>query len=109
MMMSVEVKSSGAVKIDAHLGFENKYITMPHGKLNGEASGRYSIDTTPGIDTAEVNHIWRRYQWDTTITKGHANLDVGIDYRPTDETEVSGNWARTKHTYIKMNLSMYLK
>jgi hypothetical protein len=103
--MSVSVKSTGALTVDAHLGFENKYITAPYAKLNGESSGSYSRDTTPGIES--IPHLWRRYQWDTTVTKGHALLEVGINYRPT--TEPLGNWASTAKMKVKIDFSNYLK
>jgi hypothetical protein len=69
--------------------------------------GKYSIDTTPSIQSNSYSRIWRRYQWETTVTKGHANIDVGIIYRPTSEP--LGNWAGSDRTFVKMNLSQYLK
>jgi RHS repeat-associated protein len=105
--MSVSVKSTGALTVDVHLGFENKYLTTPYGKLNEEFSGKKSIDTTPGIGS--IPRMWRRYQWDTIVTKGKAFLDIGIIYRPTDDTYTSGNWATTAEMYVKINFSQYLK
>jgi hypothetical protein len=51
--------------------------------------------------------LWLRYQWDTTVTKGHANLEAGIVYRPI--AEPLGNWAKSDEVKVIMNLSQYLK
>ncbi|TCL53330.1 hypothetical protein EDC14_10961, partial [Hydrogenispora ethanolica] len=105
IIMNVSVKSTGALTVDVRLGFENKYLTAPYVKVNEKFDGIYSRDTTPGIES--VPHMWRRYQWDTTITKDHANLAAGIIYRPI--AEPTGNWAWSDEVYVKINLSQYLK
>ena len=109
IMMSVSVKSTGTLTVDANLGFENKHLTIPYGWLNGQPEGSYSIGEppSPSYTKGDVRLIWRKYQWDAIVIKGKANIAVGIVYHPINE--YPGNLAVASEVYVKMDLSQFIK